>query len=69
MEFVGASLADGEALELLAEAAEASALAQLLAKQWDCAGAVIDLEGYAAALEAMANAPPASGNFAHIPVS
>lgn len=54
MEIVWARLAEGEALELLAEAAEAHALAQELAKNWDYTAAVADLERYATALEAMA---------------
>ena len=53
MEREGASLADGEALELLAEAAEANALAEELAKNWFYADAVVDLEKYAKALEQM----------------
>jgi len=53
MERMTASLAEGEAAELLTEAAEAHALARELAR-WGCRWAVADLESYAAALEAMA---------------
>jgi len=54
MESLGASLADGEAAELLAEAAETYALMKELAKDWFYARAIVDLERYARALEAMA---------------
>lgn len=54
MEIVWESLAEGEALELLAEAAEAHALAQELAKTDGYGWAVFDLERYAITLEAMA---------------
>ena len=54
MKYFGASLADGEAAELLAEAAEAYALAEELAKDWFHAQAVADLERYATALETLA---------------
>jgi len=54
MEIVWEGLAEGEALELLAEAAEAHALAQELARTGYCGSAVFDLERYATALESMA---------------
>jgi len=54
MEHLEASLADGEAAELLAEAAETYALMEELAKDCFYAGAIVDLERYAKALEAMA---------------
>jgi hypothetical protein len=60
MEHEGASLANGEAMELLAEVAEANALANELAKNWFYAQAVVDLEKYAKALERMVSERPSA---------